>query len=180
LLSHGTYIFGAVVWWQGLTSLEQCVPCSHRGLRHTAGFLVAKACSCCYAIYWESCLTITSDILFLGVVLVSLIGMPCSVYLYVWYLLTVSICLPLWVVNFKIDLAVCWKMTNWYWTHLQKFFMLKIEGFHFNSQHETNRMHTIVPCIFTIQCHGEHCCMFWSAADHHQWTKPQQYHIKPF
>ena len=54
--------------------------CSYHGLRHTAGFLVAKACSHCHAIYWESCLTVTSDILFLVMVLVSLIGMTCSVF----------------------------------------------------------------------------------------------------
>lgn len=152
--------------------------CSHCGLRHTAGFLVVKTCSHCHAIYWESCLTITANILFLVMVLVSLIGMPCSVFLYVWYLFTVSVCLPLWVVNFKIHVAVCWKMTNWNWTHLQKFFMLKIEGFHLNCQHEINRMHKIVPYIFTIKCHAEHR-VFWSAADHHQWTRPKQYHIKP-
>jgi len=57
--------------------------------------------------------------------------------------------------------------------------MLKIEGFHFNSQHKTNRMHKTIPYIFTIQCDAENCCVFWSAADHHQWTKPKQYHIKP-
>ena len=59
------------IWWcimvtKNLRSLKRYMSCSHRGLRHTEGFSVVKACSRYRAIYWESCLTITRNILFLG------------------------------------------------------------------------------------------------------------------
>ena len=65
------------------------MPSSHRGLRLTEGFSVVKACNRYRAIYWESCLTITCNILFLVMVLLSLICTPFSVF----YIYRVSTCL---------------------------------------------------------------------------------------
>ena len=92
LLSPATYIFGNVLWWQGLRSLTRYMSCSHRALRRTECFSVVKACSRCRAINWESCLTITCNILCLVMVLLSLICTPFSfiyiyiyIYIYIWF-----------------------------------------------------------------------------------------------